>query len=84
VYRITGIWDYIFFSLHLNVFTSSQRYCKLIPPEKGEGERRRRRKKNKKSTHKNAMDLIWTRKRLHMSGSTIALSRPKLSPYDDL
>lgn len=27
--------------------------------------------------------LIWSRKRLHMSGSTIALSRPKLSLYDD-
>lgn len=45
---------------------------------------RRRKKKSKMSTRKNAMGLIWTRKRLHMSGSTIALSRPKLSLYDDL
>lgn len=74
--------DYIFFPLHLNVFTSFQQYCSLFLPEK-QGGKRRKRKKRKKSTHKNAVDLVCTRKRCHISGSTMALSRPKLSPYDD-
>lgn len=83
-YRIMENWGYIFCNQPPpNAFVSFQQYCNLILLQKEEVEMRRRRKR-KMSTHTNAMGLIWSRERLHMSVSTIALSRPKLSLYDDL
>lgn len=50
----------------------------------GKGGGKKKEEEEEKSAHKNSVDLIWTRKKLPMSGSTKALSRTKLSPHEDL